>query len=323
MDELRLDGRVAVVTGAGRGLGRAYATLLAARGARVVVNNRIRPGTGDQRPVADEVVELIASSGGTAVSNTADVGTQGGAESIVQTALDAFGRIDIVVNNAGVVHFYKFDAYPDDEFGHMLAIHLRGTWFVAKAAWPHLKEQRYGRVVNTVSRGAFFGDPQGAAYASSKGAIYGLTRALAVEGSEHGIKVNAISPTAWTPMYASAPDVPPDRRKLLEENFGTDRVAPVVIALAHESCPFNGEVFGAAGGHVSRMFMAQTKGIQVGDSFTAEEFYERLPDVWSEDEYIAIGLVSAGQRAQGTPVAEVPPEARPRSTQTPTTTEDR
>ena len=310
MNQLRLDGRVALVTGSGRGLGRAYAMLLAERGASVVVNNRIRPGTEDERPVADEVVEAIAAAGGTAVSNYGDVGTQAGAESIVQTALDAFGRIDVVVNNAGIVHFYKFDAYPDQEFDHMVAIHLRGTWFVTKAAWPHLKAQGYGRVVNTVSRGAFFGDPQGAAYATSKGGIYGMTRALAVEGSVLGIRVNAISPTAWTPLYARAPDVPAERRKVLEENFQPELVAPVVVALAHESCPFNGEVFGAAGGHVSRFYMAQTKGIQVGPEFTAELFYERLPDIWSEDEYIAIGLVDVDQRAQGTPVAEIPAQAR-------------
>ena len=202
--ELSFDGQVAVVTGAGRGLGRAYAQALALRGAKLVVNNRIRPGTEHEPPVADEVAALIAAAGGQAVANYGDVGTKDGARSIVQSALDAFGRIDVVVNNAGIVQFYKFDAYPDDEFDTMLAIHLRATWFLNQAAWPHLRDQGYGRVINTVSRGAFFGDPQGAAYASAKGATYGLTRALAVEGSALGIKVNAISPTAWTPLYARA-----------------------------------------------------------------------------------------------------------------------
>jgi NAD(P)-dependent dehydrogenase (short-subunit alcohol dehydrogenase family) len=314
MDEMRFDGKVAVVTGAGRGLGRAYALALAARGARVVVNNRIRAGTEHEPAVADEVVDLITASGGVAVANTADIGTRAGAASVVQSAVEAFGRVDVVVNNAGVVHFYKFADYPDDEFDTMFAIQLRATWYVTQAAWPYLQEQGYGRVVNTVSRGAFFGDPQGAAYASSKGATYGLTRALAVEGREHGIKVNAISPTAWTPLYARAPDVTPERRKVLEEQFTTAMVAPVIVALAHESCPFTGEVIGAAGGHISRMYIAQTRGTQVEEGFTAEDFIERLPEVWAQDEAVAMGLVVPGVRGSGTPVTEVPPEARPRDT---------
>jgi NAD(P)-dependent dehydrogenase (short-subunit alcohol dehydrogenase family) len=310
VEELRLDNRVAVVTGAGRGLGRAYAQLLAARGARVVVNNRIRPGSEDQPPVADEVVELITASGGTAVANTGDIGTRAGAESVVQSAIDAFGQIDVVVNNAGVVHFITFENYPNDQLKEMLSIHLRGSWFVNRAAWPHLQRQGYGRVINTVSRGAFFGDPQGAAYAMSKGGVYGLTRALAVEGRAHGIAVNAISPTAWTPLYARAPDVSPERRVMMQERFRVELVAPVVLALAHESCEVTGEIFGAAGGHVSRMFMAQTEGIQVGDGFTATEFLRRLPEIWSEEGYQPMGLVDPGQRQQGTPVTVVPPQAQ-------------
>ncbi len=312
MDAMRFDGQVALVTGAGRGLGRAYVSLLAERGAKVVVNNRIRAGTEHEPPVAEEAVAAITAAGGVAVANTADVSTKEGAASVVETALEAFGRIDVVVNNAGIVHFYKFEAYPDDEFDTMFAIQLRATWFVTQAAWPHLKEQRYGRVVHTVSRGAFFGDPQGAAYASSKGATYGLTRALAVEGAEHGIKVNAISPTAWTPLYARAPDVTPERRKTLEQDFTTKMVAPVVVALAHESVPFTGEVIGAAGGHISRMYIAQTQGTDLEEGFTPEDVLEHLPEIWAQDDAIAMGLVVPGVRGSGTPVTEVPPEAQPR-----------
>jgi NAD(P)-dependent dehydrogenase (short-subunit alcohol dehydrogenase family)/flavin-binding protein dodecin len=287
--------------------------LLAERGAKVVVNNRIRPSDQDQGLVADEVVRLIAGSGGTAMANTGDVGTQAGAGSVVQTALDAFGRVDIVVNNAGIVHFYKFADYPDDEFDRMFAIQLRGTWFVTKAAWPHMQAQHFGRVINTVSRGAFFGDPRGAAYAAAKGATYGLTRALAVEGHEYDIKVNSVAPTAWTPLYARAPDVSPERRKVLEKSFRTDLVSPLIVALAHSSCPFTGEVMGAAGGNLYRSFMAQTQGAEVGDSFEPEQFYDLLPEIWSEEGYHAIGLVTSGTRGQGTPVAEVPAQARPGS----------
>jgi NAD(P)-dependent dehydrogenase (short-subunit alcohol dehydrogenase family) len=312
MDEMRFDGQVGVVTGAGRGLGRAYALLLAQRGAKVVVNNRIRPGTEHEPAVADEVVDLITAAGGTAVANTSDIGTKAGAVSVVATALEAFERIDVVINNAGIVHFYKFGDYPDDEFDTMLGIQLRATWSVTQAAWPHFKEQGYGRVVHTVSRGAFFGDPQGAAYATSKGATYGLTRALAVEGAEIGVKVNAISPTAWTPLYARAPDVTPERRAVLEEDFTTEMVAPVVVALAHESVPFTGEVIGAAGGHVSRMYMAQTKGTRMERGFSPEDVWSRLPEIWAQHDAVAMGLVVPGVRGSGTPVTEVPPEARPR-----------
>lgn len=312
---VRFDDRVAVVTGAGRGLGRSHALLLASRGAKLVVNDvgttlaGERNGSGGP---ADEVVREIRAAGGEAVANHDGVDTMAGAEGIVRTAVEAFGRIDVVVNNAGIVHFYKFADYPDDELDTMLAIQLRATWFVTQAAWPHLQAQGYGRVINTVSRGAFFGDPQGAAYATAKGATYGLTRALAVEGSEHGIKVNAISPTAWTPLYARAPDVTPERRKVLEEQFTTAMVAPVIVALAHESCPFTGEVIGAAGGHISRMYIAQTKGTQVEPGYTPEDFLERLPEVWAQDDAIAMGLVVPGVRGSGTPVTVVPPEAQPR-----------
>ncbi|MEV5302659.1 MULTISPECIES: SDR family NAD(P)-dependent oxidoreductase [Amycolatopsis methanolica group] len=312
MDRMRLDGQVAVVTGAGRGLGSAYARLLAERGAKVVVNNRIRPGTEAQRPVADEVVEAITRTGGVAVADTSDIGTTAGARAVVETALDTYGRLDIVVNNAGVVQFHSFAEYPDDEFERMVDIHLRGTWQVNRAAWPHLAARNYGRIVNTVSRGAFFGDQHGAAYASCKGAILGMTRALAVEGRQAGIAVNAISPTAWTPLYASAPDVSPQRRAELERDFRTEQVAPVLLLLAHPSCDFTGEVIAAAGRQVSRFFLGQTTGARLGAEPTPEDVAVALPEVWDETGYVPVGLVTPGQRARNTPRAEVPASARRR-----------
>ncbi len=312
MGTLRLDGQVAVVTGAGRGLGNAYARLLAERGAKVVVNNRIRAGHESRTPVAHEAADAIRAAGGDAVADTSDIGTKAGAAAVVQAAIDAYGRIDVVVNNAGVVQFHEFAGYPDDEFDLMVDIHLRGTWRVNRAAWPHLAAQGYGRIVNTVSRGAFFGDAQGAAYASCKGAILGMTRALAVEGGKVGIAVNAISPTAWTPLYASAPDVSAERRAVLERDFRTEQVAPALLLLAHPSCDFTGEIVAAAGRQVSRFFLGQTEGAQLSADPTPEELVERLPDVWDETGYHPVGLVTPGQRAQRTPVAEVPPSARRR-----------
>ncbi|WP_320536083.1 SDR family NAD(P)-dependent oxidoreductase [Pseudarthrobacter sp. IC2-21] len=310
-NDVRLDGQVAVVTGGARGLGRAYADLLAARGAQVVVNNRIRLGTESERPVAEIAAEAICLKGGSAVANTADIGTQTGAASVIESALEAFGRIDILINNAGIVHFQHFENYPLEEYREMLAIQFESTWHITQAAWPHFCDQNYGRVVNTVSRAAFFGDPQGAAYAASKGGVYGLTRALAVEGQSHGIKVNAISPTAWTPLYSRAPDVSPERRKMLEDDFQPDRVAPVVVALAHRSVPFTGEVIGAAGGHVSRIYVTQTRGVQLDASVSPETIIESFPKIWDETESAPMGLVVADARGSGTPVTENPFSSKP------------
>lgn len=309
MDDMRLDGQVAIITGAGRGLGKSYALALAARGAKVLVNNRIRAGQEHLTPVAEEVAGEITAAGGVAAANTADLSTAEGARSIVQAALDAFGRIDIVVNNAGIVHFHTLAEYPDDEFDEMMAIQFRAAWFLTQAAWPHFIAQGYGRVVNTVSRGGFFGDPHGAAYAAAKGATYSFTRALAVEGREHGIRVNAICPVAWTPLYARAADVSAERQAELEANFRTDRVAPVVVALAHESCPFTGEVIMAAGGQVNRLYIAHTEGVHLDGDFTPEDVFAALPEIWSEEGAFAMGLVGEG-RGGGTPRTVVPPEAQ-------------
>ena len=214
MSGMRFDGKTVLVTGAGRGLGRAYALLFAERGAQVVVNNRIRPGLEHERPVAQQVADLIRSGGGSAVASTDDIDSMTGAHAAVQTALDAFGALDAVVNNAGVAHSFAFRDYPREDFESMLAIHLRGTWHICQAAWPALVESGAGRIVNTVSRAAYIGDPQGAAYATCKGAIHGLTRALAVEGNAVGIKANAVCPAAWTPLYdRAASDIPEHRRQ--------------------------------------------------------------------------------------------------------------
>jgi NAD(P)-dependent dehydrogenase (short-subunit alcohol dehydrogenase family) len=309
-DELRLDGKVVLITGAGRGLGRSYAILLAARGASVVVNNRIRPGLEAEPPVAEEVADEIRSAGGNAVASLDDISKPAGPRGAVATALEAYGRLDILVNNAGVAHNYSFDSYPEEEFEALLAIHLGGTWRTCHAAWPELAKTGSGRIVNTVSRAAYLGDPQNAAYATAKGATHGLTRALAVEGASKGIKVNAICPAAWTSLYdRAATDISAEQRAELQARLKTDYVAPVIVALAHDDCPCTGEVITAIGGQVNRYFAAQTPGIRVGDDFTPEEFLARFPDVWDEQGYSAVGLAMPGRRGGETPVAEVPAAA--------------
>lgn len=317
-EPLRFDGKVALVTGAGRGLGRSYALLLAERGASVVVNNRIRPGLESERPVAEVVAEEIEHAGGRAAASSHDISRPEGAAAAVTSAIDAFGALNIVVNNAGVAHSQTFEAYPRSDFESLMSIHVNGTWAVSQAAWPHLTQSGAGRIVNTVSRAAYLGDPQGAAYATAKGATHGLTRALAVEGAARGIKVNAICPAAWTPLYdRAATDIGQEARDDLRRRFKTEYVAPVIVALAHESCPCTGEVITAMGGKVNRYFVGETRGIEVGVDFTAEEFLDRLPDVWDEEGHSTLGLAMPGRRGGATPVAEVPPAAR----RTPASTE--
>ena len=216
-----------------------------------------------------------------------------------------------MVNNAGVAQSQTFEGYPESDFESLMGIHVHGTWAVCQEAWPHLTRSGAGRIVNTVSRAAYLGDPQGAAYATAKGATHGLTRALAVEGAGRGIKVNAICPAAWRPLYdRAATDIGEEAREELKRRFRTEYVAPVIVAPAHESCPCTGEVITAMGGRVNRYFVGETRGIEVGLDFSAEEFLDRLPDVWAEDGYTAIGLAMPGRRGGTTPVAEVPVAAR-------------
>ncbi|WP_370617767.1 SDR family NAD(P)-dependent oxidoreductase [Mumia qirimensis] len=259
MSELRFDDRVAIVTGAGGGLGNAYARLLADRGAKVVVNDLDVKNDSGQTP-AGVVVEAIESAGGTAVAHNAAAGSPGAGEAMVQTALDAFGRVDIVVNNAGVVRDRSFAKMSADELSEVLAVHFHGAFDLTQAAWPHLRQQEYGRVVLTTSVAGLFGNLGQANYSSAKAAVVGLARTLAVEGARKGIKVNVISPGAATDMT----------RAMLPENLhdkmSPDRVAPMVGYLCHESCSVSGEIFFAVAGSFARNFIAVTKGYENPDA---------------------------------------------------------
>ena len=249
-DELRFDGRVAVVTGAGRGIGRAYALLLAARGASVVVNDLGGSIEGDGSDVAPaaSVVDEIVAAGGSAAADTGDVSTAAGGEGLVQAALDAFGRIDIVVNNAGIMRWGGFPDLDAEALDAHLAVHVGGTFHTMRAAWPHLVEQGHGRIVNTTSTGVL-GLPANTAYATAKGGVIGMTRSAAVTGRKLGIKVNAIAPAASTRMGGEGgADMPPEL------------VAPMVGYLAHDDCPVSGEVYVAGAGRFQRLFLATTPG---------------------------------------------------------------
>ncbi len=281
MGEYRFDGRVAVVTGAGRGIGRAYARLLAERGASVVVNDlgASTGGTGaDAGPAAEAVAEIVAA-GGEAVADTSDVSTSEGAQTLVASAVERFGRIDVLVNNAGIIRWAGMPEVDEDNLARHLAVHVGGSFNTARAAWPHMVEQGYGRIVMTTSAG-LFGLPNNTSYATAKGAVIGLTRSLTTAGADHGITVNCIAPGAMTRMAGpgseeAGPEMSPDL------------VAPMVALLAHEECPVSGEIYAAGFGRFARIFIAMTPGyVHDGPAPTIEDVADNWAAINDDPGYV-------------------------------------
>jgi NAD(P)-dependent dehydrogenase (short-subunit alcohol dehydrogenase family) len=282
MSELRFNGRVAVITGAGQGLGRQHALELAARGAKVVVNDLggALDGSGSSTGPAAAVVEEIKKNGGEAVANTDNVATPEGAQAIVQTALDAFSKIDIVVNNAGILRDKSFKNMAPEEFDQVIAVHLRGSFLVTHAAWPHLREQAYGRVVMTSSPAGLFGNFGQANYASAKMGLVGLTKTLAAEGAKYNIKVNAIAPIAWTRMTEEM--FPPEYK----EKLSAELVTPVVAWLVHESNEGTGETYTVGGGRVARVFVAEGPGFTGQNGLSAEDVRDNWQQINETEPYL-------------------------------------
>jgi NAD(P)-dependent dehydrogenase (short-subunit alcohol dehydrogenase family) len=261
-DELRLDGRVAVVTGSGRGIGRAHALALASRGAKVLVNDlggSVLGGSSSPEP-AHAVVEEIIQAGGEAVANSSDVSAPEGARAAIDAAREAFGSIDIVVANAGISYPQRpFAETTFESFDRMLHAHVYGTWNVLHAAWPYLAAQGYGRIVTTTSQAGFYGQPGSQEYSAAKGAIIGLTQSLAHESEQHGIRVNGIAPAAFTRMVEDL-DVDEAAMTALKQLLAPELVAPTVLWLAHEGCPVNGQFFEAGAGRTARIYVSETQG---------------------------------------------------------------
>jgi NAD(P)-dependent dehydrogenase (short-subunit alcohol dehydrogenase family) len=260
----RFDGRVAVITGAGRGIGRAYAHLLGALGASVVVNDLggSTQGVGADPGPARRVVDEIRAAGGTAVANAHDIREAAGGQALIDDAVGEFGRVDIVINNAGTVRWGALPGVDLDNIEAHLAVHTKGSFNTIRAAWPHMLDQNYGRVVLTGSSG-MFGLPDNLGYATAKAALIGMARSLSVSAAGRDIKVNVIAPNAWTRMAGRRPvgaQEAEDEPSQAPPGMEPELVAAMAAFLAHEACPVSGEVYLAGAGRFARVFVAATEG---------------------------------------------------------------
>ncbi|MBV9832867.1 MAG: SDR family oxidoreductase [Alphaproteobacteria bacterium] len=264
---IRFDNRVAIVTGAGNGLGRAHALLLASRGAQVVVNDPggARDGRGDSHAAADKVVAEIKAAGGQAVANYDSVADKAGAKNIVQTAVDAFGTLDIVVNNAGILRDKSFPNMTMEDFDFVVQVHFLGTAYVTHAAWPILRQKAYGRVVVTSSNSGIYGNFGQTNYAGAKLALVGFVNALRLEGAKYNIMVNALAPVAGTRMTEDL--MTPEVLAKMKPEF----VSPMVAYLCSEQCQHSGDIWAAGAGYFSRIEYREGPGMRLGPQATVDD----------------------------------------------------
>ena len=285
MAEINYDGRVAIVTGAGGGLGREHALLLASRGAKVVVNDLggSRDGTGAGSEMADQVVQEIKDDGGEAVANYDGVHTQEGGQAIVQSALDAFGKVDIVINNAGILRDVTFHKMTAEQLDLVLKVHLYGSFWVTMAAWPHLRENNYGRVINTTSGSGLYGNFGQSNYSAAKLGIVGLTRTLSLEGAKYNINANVIAPVAASRMTEDI--MPPQLLEVLQP----ENVSPLVGYLASEDCTDTGRIFSVGGGYMARVAIVEGAGVGFKETPSVED----VAGKWSEIMTVETGGATA------------------------------
>lgn len=274
MSEVRFDGRVAIVTGAGGGLGRAHALLLASRGARVVVNDLggSRDGTGASTMMADQVVNEIKAGGGQAVPDYHGVDTYEGGEAIVKTAMDAFGKVDIVVANAGILRDRAFHNITEEDWDRVFAVHLKGSFNVIQPAFRIMRQNSYGRIILTTSNAGLYGNFGQANYAAAKTAMLGLMNTLELEGAKYNIKINTIAPVAASRLTEDV--MPPPALEKLKPEL----VSPMVAYLCSEQCQESGGIFTAGGGYFGRAAIVEGKGAVIADP-TIEAIRDNLDKI--------------------------------------------
>jgi NAD(P)-dependent dehydrogenase (short-subunit alcohol dehydrogenase family) len=282
MSEIRYDDRVAVITGAGGGLGKTYALLLASRGAKLVVNDLggTADGSGGGSAMADEVVKEINESGGTAVANYDSVATPEGGAAIIQTALDNFGKVDILINNAGILRDKSFAKLEPKNLEIILDVHLKGAFFVTQPAFKVMKENNYGRIVMASSGAGIFGNFGQSNYGAAKMGLVGLSNVLAVEGAKNNIKCNAIAPIARTRLTESL--LGP-----LAEKLDPEYITPLVAYLVSEQCELTHEIFDVGGGRYARIFIGMGKGwvAPKGAIPSVEELAANFDEIRTTDDY--------------------------------------
>jgi NAD(P)-dependent dehydrogenase (short-subunit alcohol dehydrogenase family) len=279
MADLGFDGKVAIITGAGGGLGRSHALDLAKRGALIVVNDLggSTDGVGHSETAAQKVVDEVKAVGGEAVANYDSVATPEGGANIVKTAMDTFGRVDIIINNAGILRDTSFKNMTPDQLNPVLDVHLRGAFYVTQPAWQIMRDQGYGRIINTSSGAGIFGNFGQTNYGAAKMGLVGFTRVLAVEGAKNNIKANAIAPVAKTRMTEELLGAAADK-------LAPELVTPIVTYLAHEDCPVSGEVYSVGGGRIARVFVGVTPG-HFDPELTPEGVRDNFDKIRSEEGY--------------------------------------
>jgi NAD(P)-dependent dehydrogenase (short-subunit alcohol dehydrogenase family) len=282
MSSIRFDGRVAVITGAGGGLGRSYALYLAQRGARVVVNDLggSADGQGNSSKAADTVVAEIQALGGDAVANHDSVASAAGGARIIQTAMDAFGRIDIVINNAGILRDASMVKMSSESFDALIDVHLKGAFYVTQPAFRVMKDNGYGRIVYTASAAGVFGNFGQANYAAAKMGLVGLSNVTAIEGAKYNIKSNVITPIARTRLTEGLMGA-------MGEMFAPEFIAPMVAYLVSEGCEYSHEIFNVGAGRYARIFIGSAPGwtAPAGTVPTVEDIRDKLDAIYSSDGY--------------------------------------
>jgi NAD(P)-dependent dehydrogenase (short-subunit alcohol dehydrogenase family) len=283
MPDLRFDGRVAVITGAGGGLGRTYALEIARRGGMIVANDLggKADGSGASSSMADETVKQIVEAGGKAVANYDSVSTPEGGEAIIQAALDNFGRVDVVINNAGILRDKTFAKLAPEDLDIVLDVHLKGAFYVTQPAFRVMKEQNYGRLLFTASGAGVFGNFGQSNYGAAKMGLVGLSNVLAQEGAKNNIKSNVIAPIARTRLTEQL--LGP-----LAEKLSPDCVTPLVVYLVSEQCELTHEIFDVGGGRYARIFIGMNQGWAKGPGqpATVEEIAAHIDEIRNPEGYI-------------------------------------